>query len=383
VQCDVILERAINGETMRVVICGGGVIGICTAYYLSRRGIDVVVVEGTEVAAAASGKAGGFLALDWCAGSPLDALARRSFGLHAALPNEIAGDWGYRCMTAYGGFVVPERDARHHLPAKLGWLSDGVVIASRLGTTETTAIVHPREFTAAMMSAAQAHGAELRQGRVTGIVQRADGSTVRGIEVDGEVIEADAVVVAMGPWSVIAAKWMSLPAVFGQRSPSLVYDTGTDVPADALFLDYHDESGAVVTVEVFPRANGNTLVTAYSDQAPLPFDPAAVAPEPGEIDRLQTICERLSPMFRADRIIARQACFRPETEDGLPLIGKVPQIEGAYVATGHSVWGILNAPATGEALAELIADGVARSTDLRPFDPIRLRPLDPSLLRPD
>ena len=86
-------------------------------------------------------------------------------------------------------------------------------------------------------------------------------------------------------------------------------------------------------------------------------------------------------MFRADRIIARQACFRPVTQDGLPLIGKVPRSEGAYVASGHNVWGILNAPATGEALAELIVDGVARSTDLAPFDPIRLRPFDPSLLR--
>ena len=92
---------------MRVVICGGGVIGACTAVFLSRRGIDVTVVESTEVAAAASGKAGGFLALDWCAGTPLDALARRSFALHAALPNEIPGDWGYRRMTAYSGFVVP------------------------------------------------------------------------------------------------------------------------------------------------------------------------------------------------------------------------------------------------------------------------------------
>jgi glycine/D-amino acid oxidase-like deaminating enzyme len=139
----------------------------------------------------------------------------------------------------------------------------------------------------------------------------------------------------------------------------------------------------VITVEVFPRANGNTLITAFSDEAPLPVDPAAVTPGLSEVNRLRVICERLSPTFSSNRIIARQACFRPETEDGLPLIGKVPQIEGAYVATGHSVWGILNAPATGEALAELIADGVARSTDLRPFDPIRLRPLDPSLLRPD
>jgi hypothetical protein len=101
-------------------------------------------VERTEVAAAASGKAGGFLALDWCAGTPLDALTRRSFALHAALPSEIAGDWGYRRMTAYSGFVVPERDARRHVPAELDWLADGIVIASRLGTTQTTAIVHPR-----------------------------------------------------------------------------------------------------------------------------------------------------------------------------------------------------------------------------------------------
>ena len=366
---------------MRVVICGGGVIGACTAYFLSRRGIDVIVVERTGVAAAASGKAGGFLALDWCAGSPLDALARRSFALHAALPGEIAGDWGYRRMTAYSGFVVRERDKRRHEPADLGWLSGGVVIASRLGTTATTAIVHPRAFTAAMMRAGQGHGAELRDGRITGIVRPAEGSSVRGVEVDGGVIEADAVVVAMGPWSLLAAEWMVLPAIFGRRSPSLVYDTGKDVPAEALFLEYQEENGGVLTVEVFPRADGSTHVTAFSDQAPLSLDPAAVTPESDEIDRLQAIAERLSPIFQADRIIARQACFRPVTQDGLPLIGKVPRTEGAYVASGHNVWGILNAPATGEALAELIADGVARSTDLAPFDPIRLRPLDPSMLR--
>src|SRR5712672_2155647 len=262
----------ISGEAMRVVICGGGVIGACTAYFLSRHGIDVIVVERTEVAAAASGKAGGFLALDWCAGSPLDVLARRSFELHAALPREIAGDWGYRRMTAYSGFVVPQRDSRRHMPAKLDWLSHGVVVESRIGTTETTAIVHPRAFTAAMMGAAQGQGAELRHGRVTGIVRTADGSTVRGVEVDRDLVEADAVVVAMGPWSVMAAEWMILPVVYGQRSPSIVYDTGIDVSADALFLEYQQETGGAVTVEVFPRAKGNTLITAFSDEAPLPLD---------------------------------------------------------------------------------------------------------------
>ena len=73
-------------------------------------------------------------------------------------------------------------------------------------------------------------------------------------------------------------------------------------------------------------------------------------------------------------ILRRQACYRPVTDDGLPLIGRIPGVAGAYVATGHGPWGILNAPATGLALAELIADGAARSVDLRPFDPLRLPP---------
>src|SRR4051812_2124905 len=180
---------------MRVVICGGGVIDACTAYFLSRRGIDVIVVERTEVAVAASGKAGGFLAQDWCAGSPLDALARRSFALHATLPGEIGSDWGYRPMTAYSGFVLAEGDPRRPRTAGLDWLSDDVVIAQRLGTPDTTAIVPPRAFTAAMMRAAQDHGAQLRHGCVTGLVRRAGGLAVTGVEVDGTVIAADAVVV--------------------------------------------------------------------------------------------------------------------------------------------------------------------------------------------
>jgi len=47
----------------------------------------------------------------------------------------------------------------------------------------------------------------------------------------------------------------------------------------------------------------------------------------------------------------------------------VPGVRGAYVTTGHSVWGVLNGPANGEALAELIVDGASLTTDLRPFAP--------------
>jgi glycine/D-amino acid oxidase-like deaminating enzyme len=204
---------------------------------------------------------------------------------------------------------------------------------------------------------------------------------VRGIEVDGETIEADATVIAMGPWSMLAARWLPLPPVLGLKGHSLVFHTGASVPAEALFLEYEDLSGEVHSPEVFPRADGTTYVCAISSESPLPVDPVDVTPDQGATERLQAMCSNISPKLDAAKVLARQACHRPVTQDGLPLIGAVPGCRGAYVAAGHSVWGILNAPATGEAMAELIVDGSASSIDLSPFDHARLEALDPRQLR--
>jgi glycine/D-amino acid oxidase-like deaminating enzyme len=358
---------------MRIAICGGGVIGASIAYFLSRRGTEVVVVERTGVACAASGKSGGFLALDWCDGSELEELARRSFALHAELADELGGEaWGYRRMTTFGGFASARGGGAG---GPLAWLSDDVTVSRRLGSTATTAQVHPGAFTAAMMRAAQGYGAKLRLGRVTGLARG------RGVEVEGEVVEADAVVIAMGPWSILAARWLALPGVYGLKGHSVVFETGDKVPAEAVFLEYREQGGEAHAPELFPRTDGTTYVCAISSESPLPIDPAAVVPDDGAIPRLEAICHRLSPALAQAKVLARQACHRPVTEDGLPLIGAVAGFDGAYVATGHSVWGILNAPATGEAMAELILDGRARSVDLAPFDPARLPPFDPARLR--
>lgn len=363
---------------MRVAICGAGAIGAATACYLSRRGAEVIVVERLGMACAASGKAGGFLALDWCAGTPLDALARRSFMLHARLPEEIGGDWGYRRLTTYHGFGPVAERASGRSRAHLDWLIDRVAISGRIGSPETSALVHPAAFTAAMMRAAQERGARFRIGQVTNVVRTDDGSAVSGVAVEGDVIEADAVVIAMGPWSALASAWLPLPRIFAEKGHSIVFETGTDVPAEAVFLEYREPDGAVLTPELFPRADGTTYVSAISRRVQIPESPAEVAPDTGAIERLETMCRNLSPKLETARIVTQQACCRPVTQDGMPLIGRVPGIEGAYVAAGHSVWGILNAPGTGEAMAELILDGSARSIDLRPFDPGRLhraRPL--------
>jgi glycine/D-amino acid oxidase-like deaminating enzyme len=128
----------------------------------------------------------------------------------------------------------------------------------------------------------------------------------------------------MGPWSILAAQWLSLPPVFGLKGHSLVFETGTKVPAEALFLEYQEATGAVHSPEVFARTDGTTYVCAISSESPLPVDPADVTPDPGAIDRLQAMCARLSSTLGAAKVLARQACHRPVTQDGLPLIGGVP-----------------------------------------------------------
>jgi glycine/D-amino acid oxidase-like deaminating enzyme len=361
---------------MHVLICGGGVVGASIAYFLSCRGVRATVIEGTGLACAASGKSGGFLARDWCDGTPLAPLARRSFALHAELNKKLAGDWGYRRLNTYGSLLgfAAERSAY-----RLGWLSYDVKVGQVLGSRENTAQVHPGQFTRAMMRAAMAQGAGLIPGRVTAIAQHQGRAT--GVIIDNQVIQGDAVVVAMGPWSILAALSLPLPAVFGLKGHSLVFDTGNAVPAEALFVEYREPTGATLNPEVFPRTDGTTYVCAISSEVPLPVNPGQVAPDVGAIERLEAICTSLSPALSSTKIIARQACYRPITTDGLPLIGCIPGAAGAYVATGHSVWGILNAPATGEAMAELIVDGAGRTVDLRPFDPGRLPAVEPDAIR--
>jgi len=366
-------------EGKRVVICGGGAIGAAIAYFLSRRGARPIVVERHEVAGAASGKSGGFLALDWCRGNPLDGLARRSFALHAELAEELGNPWGYRRLTTFAGHAAEAAVSRPS--SKRSWLAGGVVLTEEIGSPETTALVEPHAFTNGLMRAAEAQGAELRHGAVSGLVRDRSGA-VRGTTLStGETVESEAVVIAMGPWSLLAAGWLPLPAVFGYKGHSLVLDTGTAIPAEALFLEYREAGGETLSPEVFPRADGTTWVCAISSTDALPIDPADVSPDDGAFARLEAMCRSLSPVLGSAPVLRRQACFRPLTQDGLPLMGAVPGVDGAYVATGHNVWGILNAPASGEAMSELVLDGGSRHVDLAPFAPGRLRPLDPKRLR--
>ncbi len=373
---------------MRVLICGGGVIGASVAYFLSLRQVEAVVIERVALASAASGKSGGFLARDWCDGSPLAPLARRSFELHATLAEDLGSAWGYRRLDTLGVIASARRDVgafRSLEPPD--WLGPDSAVHARLGTTETTAQVDPAEFTKGMMAAAIDRGARLQIGYVTGITRAADRSTADGVIVDGERLAGDAVVIAMGPWSALAGQWLPLPAVYGLKGHSLVFRNEMPISPQALFVEFEAEDGTVHAPEIFPRPDGTTYVCGLPSEVALPDDPSDVAPDSGAYETLRAMTARLAPKLAAGELLASQTCYRPVVQDGLPLIGRVPDVAEAYVATGHSVWGMLNGPATGEAMAELIVNGAASTVDIAPFDPARLGPpavrtADPWATRP-
>ena len=118
---------------MRVLICGGGVIGASIAYFLSCRGVEAIVIERTGIACAASGKSGGFLALDWCDGSAAAGLGPAQLRPACEPAREDRGDWGYRRLTTYGGHAVPAAEdvpAAQHAVAWLSWTTWSSIAAS-------------------------------------------------------------------------------------------------------------------------------------------------------------------------------------------------------------------------------------------------------------
>jgi glycine/D-amino acid oxidase-like deaminating enzyme len=354
----------------RVVICGAGVIGAAVAYYLSLRGVAATIVERSAVACAASGKAGGFLALDWCENSPLSPLARKSFALHGELAQTLGTDYGYRRLTTLAVAAGAHHlKGAHTMPEELAWLDSTAVPYAVLGTTATTAQVHPAQFTQALVHATCQRGVHVHKGCVEGL--HITHGQVHGVRVDGQLLPADVVVIALGPWSCCLTTGLPLPPVWGLKGHSITLRPSTPLPAQALFLDYVTTTGEHLAPEVYPRPDGEVYLCGLSEEVPLPVSPELVQPRPEAGLLLQKIAAELSSSLAGLQPQRVQACYRPVSADGLPFLDPLPEVTGVYLATGHSCWGILNAPASGLAMAELTVDGQAKSIDLAPFAPQR------------
>lgn len=376
----------------RVVIAGAGIIGSSIAYHLAvNHGYASTLVDKVGPGAAASGKAAGFLALDWCDGGPLAPLARASFPMHERLAKDLDIE-SYRRVTCEavtvdetlvgGNGATAERRKLENVQ----WADVGAVASRAMGDETTVAQVHPKRLVEAFLRRArELVGSDVVVGDATEIVyddrdesihpgeenknksddQNAHKTKTKkcvGLRVDGVVMPADVVIVATGPWTNRLLPPSAIGGeVVGQKYHAVRIRPGRVLSQAVFFQGLGDP-------EFYPRPDGDVYVCAYPDA------PGVVTEEPGRVEvrpeavrRLENVARALcsemrdpaeAPAARDEETGAKgQSCHLPVTADGAPIMGKVPGTENVYVATGHSCWGILNAPASGAAMAELVADG--------------------------
>lgn len=231
--------------------------------------------------------------------------------------------------------------------------------------------MHPYKLTNTFVSeASRLAGTRVHHGVVSGVV--ITNNKVCAVQVAGESIPADVVVVAMGPWSAQAAAWFKVPAIDADPYHSIVMRPAAPVTAHALFTDvnWHQDRHSQ-SPEVYPRPDGTVYICGPSEKPALPAEPEKIVSTETARQKLHGMAGIMSSALAAAQIVESNCCYLPCSPDGLPLIGRVPNVDGAYVATGHSCWGILNAPATGACMAELILTGRCDLFNMSAFDPGR------------
>jgi glycine/D-amino acid oxidase-like deaminating enzyme len=393
-----------------IVIAGGGVVGTSIAYFLAKKyDMPVTLVDPVGIAPGASGKAGGFLARDWRDGTPLQDLQRQGFELHQEiadelLQNEDASDIpgiDYRRLTCAAVAIDESAETVQKPRSKklkdVEWVDQNVVMGSMpMGDESSIAQVHPRKFCQAIwQTAVNKVGSTLIKGRIVKAKLKesdaVDDNTVsiHAVELDnGQVLPTDNLVIACGPWTHEANQWFEeynnqhdssihIPDITGVKCHSILVKS-PKILSQAVFFEGDGTLGDG-DLEVYPRPDGDCYVNGFPDEE------AVVTERPGEesldrsaLDLLQMAMEQTASkeLFQGQSTTAphtEQVCYWPETIDGLPLIGPIPGVDGTFVAAGHSVWGILQGPATGRAIAELIMEGKSNSLDLGMFGLERFR----------
>lgn len=375
----------------RVVVVGGGVIGCMTAFYLTRAGVrDVVVVERDHVASGASGFSAGILTpYSGSNDAGLLGLSAASLALHAELAvelPEVTGiDHGYdlkpylRCgfgevgLDAARQFLADRRAegldgewlSGEEAREVCDWLSDEVVGVCMTSVEPT---VDSRLLTRSALGAAEMVGASVQVGEVVGLA--GNGGTVTGVELaDGGVVEGDAVVIAMGPWSNMAGEWLGFDLPVHPQKGELLYmhlpesDAG-GVEQDRPSATMHnmDEGGVILT----RRLSRTVLGATKEDGVGYDREPSSYAWE-FILPKVQRLADRIS---KAD-VTDHTACLRPMPADGKPYVGKAPGWENVFVAAGHWSEGVHYAPLTGKIVADLVTSGES-DVDFSAIDVARL-----------
>jgi D-amino-acid dehydrogenase len=210
----------------------------------------------------------------------------------------------------------------------------------------------------AMRRAAERRGARIVRGNARPAVS---GGRVSGVRIEGgdtaERLTADAVVIAAGAWSnelgdVLGAPLPTAP----QRGQILHLDVpGAETGAWPIILGFHDQY--ILTFRP------NRVVAGASRETGSGFDYRLTA---GGTHGVLTQALRVAPGLASATVAEWRIGMRPASPDGLPILGPLPGLANAYVATGFGASGLQLGPWSGATAADL-AMGGGSPIDLGPF----------------
>lgn len=352
-------------ERSDVVIVGGGIAGIVTAYYLTREGVSCVVVERDHVASHASGFAYGGIGHLGRSGSPgpNHHVAALSAVLHAelkeVLSNENDIDIEYRtkpvislAFTDEEAKAVKANMAWQELeigtPARWADLQDVLEIEPRINPAALGAVVtegntnlHPQRLTLALARVAERQGMTIRTGTVMGL-RRGHGRVTAVTLADGEIFTSR-VVLAAGPWIGLMSEWLSvnIPVEPLKGQILRLWAPGPPVP------------GSISWSSQYATSKPDGLLWTGTTEEKVGFDETATADAHSII--MDSVTHML-PYIAEARVVLQTACLRPVTPDKALLLGPVPEWEGVYLATGGGRQGIFLGPGIGRVTADLILD---------------------------
>jgi sarcosine oxidase subunit beta len=358
-------------RTADVVVIGGGIVGTATAFWLSKAGLDTVVLERRDgLSTLTTSKSAECFRAQFTEPAMV-ALARPSIELFENFA-EVIGIPGYNIAIHQQGYLFVTSD-----PAMVGELKTAVETYHRLGVEDAEFLtgdevragfpfVSPEVLAATFrqrdgwLSAHEltygfAKGSSARfllRTSATGILQ--DGGGICGVETDRGVIDAPIVVDAAGPFAARVAKMagVNLPTETVRRQKVVIAARGR-VPQDAA-MTIDVDSGAYWR----PEAGG--ALFGWVDPDEPPGEPAEDLPTDWEFP---AICmeklARLTPFWKEVitelkstdiHLSAGQYSYTPDDQ---PLLGPVPEVAGLHLNCGY--WaGVMLSPQAGRWVADMI-----------------------------
>jgi D-hydroxyproline dehydrogenase subunit beta len=395
-----------------VVVVGGGIIGAACASELVRAGASVTLLEKDELAAGASGRNLGYL--DTSKDPVLAPLARASLSRYLELATDPPSPFFLDAEPVGTLAVTIDEDETNELEE---WAKAAEAVGVQLEHPGTTVrelepelspevvdayLLHeghrvdPLALTVTYGALARDAGATIRHhAPARRLVERRD--RVAGVTTDDGVLEADAVVLAAGPWSSALARPLGIRLPVASARGWLVHAS----PERPLFRHWIQSGArrllsggeAVVATEPGPllvsmREFGEAL--EMRDIAPM-IQPApdgsiltGTSREPSfatdaydlEVPRIVAAqAARLVPALADAPVLSTWSGVRPVSPDERPIIGWAR--DGLFVATGHGSEGVILGAGSAELAAALVMGGSA-PFDPAPFDPMRFEQAEPA-----